>query len=92
MDPKIPICMCDGLMCCGGAAMAVFAVTRDGKRMTVCTHCDFRNDENKVILAYVFTDLMDWDRQYREDALGALCLKNYIETGEVAREVVLNKA
>lgn len=70
---KIIDCECDGSMCCGGRGIAVFEVTRDGKKMKVCTRCDLPKDrKTRKILPYVKNipakKLIDFD------ALGAMCL------------------
>lgn len=72
---KIVDCDCDGVMCCGGRGIAVFQVTRDGKKMNVCTRCDLSIDKDKKILKYakkIHEELVKFD------ALGAYCLEMYI--------------
>ena len=72
-DAKHPhgYCECNGPMCCHGMGPAAFEVTRDGRRMRVCTRCDLKGDANKVSLirkkdnANIYLDF---------DPLGAMCL------------------
>lgn len=75
-EVKIIDCDCNGFMCCGGRGIAVFQVTRKGKKMNVCTRCDLSSDKNKKILKYCKElpahKLIDFD------SLGAICLANDI--------------
>lgn len=79
MNKKVKIidCECDGSHCCGGRGIAVFSVRRDRKTLRVCTNCDLSGDKHKKILRYVKNIpakmLIDFD------ALGAICLANYIK-------------
>lgn len=66
-------CECNGSMCCGGRGIAVFEVTRKGKKLKICTRCDLSTDKKtRRILPYVKNipakKLIDFD------ALGAMCL------------------
>lgn len=36
--------------CCGGSGPVAHEVTRDGKRLRLCTRCDFSTDTNKKLL------------------------------------------
>ena len=44
------LCECDGVGCCGGFGPVAFEVTRDGKKMKVCTRCDLLTDSSKKLL------------------------------------------
>ncbi len=75
---KIIDCDCDGPTCCGGRGIAVFQVIRKGKKMNLCTRCDFRTDDKtKKILKYV--QKLPFIKLVTFDSLGALCLSNDIK-------------
>lgn len=68
-------CECaDGMPggCCMGRGPAAFEVLRDGKKMRVCTRCDFSSDEPTRKLLVRGTDPMSIYSDF--DGLGALCL------------------
>ncbi len=75
-DVKIIDCECNGTSCCGGRGIAVFQVTREGKRMKVCTRCDFSDDKDRKILKYATK--LPAEKLMAFDSLGAFCLANYI--------------
>lgn len=49
--------------CCGGRGPAVFEVTRDGKKLKLCTRCDFSSDKKRLIVdgEYPLKTLVDFD-------------------------------
>lgn len=54
-----------------GDGPAAYEITRNGKRLKVCTRCDLGSDENKTLLIRLQDDaapFIEWD------ALGAMCL------------------
>ena len=55
--------------CCNGQGTAVYRVTRGGQRFSLCTHCDFPTDTDRVTLSDV-----DVEQVFREDPLGGLLL------------------
>lgn len=73
-------CECNGTTCCGGVGIAVFQVERDGKLIRVCTRCDFSTDKNKKILRYA--QYIPKNKLMQFDALGAVCLENYLKNGD----------
>ncbi len=65
------VCECNGATCCGGRGPAAYEVTRDGRRMKVCTLCDLWSDINKKLL--VTSD--EKTKVYFDfDAMGAFCI------------------
>lgn len=76
MENKFPYGKCDcstgivSLGCCGGNGPAAFEVTRNGKRLKVCTRCDLSTDQAKICLVKQGDNL----DVFSSDPLGALCL------------------
>jgi hypothetical protein len=66
-------CECDCDQHPHGAANApvAFEVTRDGKRMKVCTRCDFSTDKDKL---WLFDKSTPSGPFIEFDALGAVCI------------------
>lgn len=81
-------CECDGPTCCHGRGPAAFEVTRDGKRMKVCTRCDLTSDGDKKLLV---TRDMPAKLFFDFDPLGALCIAfNEIKKDEAAERATLS--
>lgn len=77
---KYPYGQCEcgpdtGCMECRGFGPAAFRVTRDGKRIRVCSRCDLSSDTNKILLVKP-TDKADIFLEW--DALGFLCIANML--------------
>ena len=78
------VCECNGETCCGGVGPAAFAVTRNGKRMHVCTRCHLSSDTNKKLLltekdqAKPFLDF---------DALGWFCILDMMVKARGSKKV-----
>lgn len=75
--PKYPygVCECNtciiGLGGCGGLGPAAFEVTRKGKRIRLCTRCDFSDDKDKTLLVTEKDGAKLW---LDFDPLGAFCI------------------
>lgn len=87
-EEKIIKCECAGDRCCRGNGVAVYEVTRNGRRIKVCTRCDLSADRERTLLPYVDDALVDLIGL--SDVLGAICLKNHLDNPESLNETVEN--
>ena len=77
------LCECDGISCCGGRGPAWLEVTREGRRIKVCTRCDLTSDKDREILVQpttptkVFSDF---------DALGAMVIADLLQNSDALLE------
>ena len=87
MKRKYEKCECPeaNSMCCGGFGPAVFLVKRGGKKLKLCTRCDFSSDKRIKLLITGKEPARDL---IKFDALGALCLTFALKD---AREKALKK-
>ena len=83
--PNFPhgVCECPTAsgLCCGGCGPIAYEVTRNGKRLRLCTRCDLPGDIDRVLLVSTGEPA---DLYWRFDALGAFCILGELrETKEV---------